>query len=87
MIPTREKGSSKKPKTKIKEFPIFFKNSKVESSIPKQTAPSSVKKNKAIDGFKTSARMIQSKSSLQTGGKTSSSASFVPNMDQNLALQ
>jgi hypothetical protein len=35
MIPTREKGSSKKPKTKIKEFPIFFKNSKVESSIPK----------------------------------------------------
>ena len=66
MIPTREKGSSKKSKTtsKIKEFPIFFKNSKVESSIPKQTAPSSVKKSKAIDGFKTSARMVQSKSSL-----------------------
>ena len=35
MIPTREKGSSKKPKNKIKEYPIFFKNSKVESSIPK----------------------------------------------------
>lgn len=59
MVPTREKGSSKKPKTnKIKEYPIFFKNSKVESSIPKQTGPSSVRKTKAIDGFKTSARMV-----------------------------
>jgi hypothetical protein len=59
MIPTREKGSSKKSKTnKIKEYPIFFKNSKVESSIPKLTATSSKKKTKTIDGFKTSARMI-----------------------------
>jgi len=35
LVPTREKDTGKKPKNKIKEFPIFFKNSTVKSSIPK----------------------------------------------------
>lgn len=44
MIPTREKASPKKKATgpkkghTLKEYPIFFKNTKIESVIPKQAS-------------------------------------------------
>ena len=36
MVPTREKGPKKLPKKyQLKDHPIFFKNSKIKSQIPK----------------------------------------------------
>ena len=45
MVPTREKKKAEPPKKyKLQDHPIFFKNSKIESRIPKQSQTTQSKK-------------------------------------------
>ena len=50
MVPTREKGSKVPKKYQLKDHPIFFKGSKIESRIPK--APSLTGSGKKTQSFK-----------------------------------
>ena len=48
LVPTREKKKAEPPKKfKLQDHPIFFKNSKIESRIPKQSSTTQIKKQVA----------------------------------------